>query len=105
MARLDAYIELLFKEPGSELVMETGSGAVLRSASSSRPVLRQSLSSAQIVGAFSELVPPELKGSFPGQGTLKFRYAAPAGDVSVRFESAPDRVSGWSRSRDRKSVV
>jgi len=93
LARLDAYIELLFKEPGSELVMETGSGAVLRSASSSRPVLRQSLSSAQIVGAFSELVPPELKSAFPGQGSLKFRYGAPAGEVSVRFESTPDRVS------------
>ena len=33
MARLDAYIDLLFKEPGSELVMETGTGALLRTGS------------------------------------------------------------------------
>ena len=93
MARLDAYIDLLFKDPGSELLMETGTGAVLRTAAGSRPVLRQSLTTAQIIGAFSELVPAELKGAFPGQGALKFRYSAPAGEVSVRFESAPDRVS------------
>ena len=93
MARLDAYIDLLFKDPGSELLMETGTGAVLRTAAGSRPVLRQSLTTAQIIGAFSELVPPEMKGSFPGQGALKFRYSAPAGEVSVRFESTPDRVS------------
>src|SRR5690349_5555094 len=73
--------------------METGTGAVLRTAAGSRPVLRQSLTSAQIVGAFTELVPPELKDGFPGQGALKFRYAAPAGEVNVRFENARDRVS------------
>jgi twitching motility protein PilT len=93
LARLDAYIDLLFKEPGSELVMETGTGALLRTASGSRPVLRQSLTTAQIIGAFSELVPPELKGSFPGQGALKFRYDSPAGAVSVRFDSTRDRAS------------
>jgi len=93
LARLDAYIDLLFKDPASELVMETGTGAVLRTAAGTRPVLRQSLTTAQIIGAFSELVPPELQGSFPGHGPLKFRYSAPAGEVSVRFESAPDRVS------------
>ena len=93
MARLDPYIDLLFKEPGSELVMETGAGALLRSGSGSRPVLRQALTSAQIVGAFNELVPPEMKGAFPGQGPLSFRYLAPAGEVTVRFEAGPDRVS------------
>jgi len=93
LARLDAYIDLLFKEPGSELVMETGTGAVLRTASGSRPVLRQSLTSAQIVGAFTELAPPELKGALPGQSGLKFRYTAPAGEVNVRFEGGGERVS------------
>src|SRR5258706_7677577 len=73
--------------------METGTGALLRTASGSRPVLRQSLTTAQIIGAFSELVPPELKGSFPGQGALKFRYDSPAGAVSVRFDSTRDRPS------------
>src|SRR5262245_17162609 len=73
--------------------METGTGAVLRTAAGSRPVLRQALTSAQIVGAFTELVPPELKDGFPGEGALKFRYAAPAGEVSVRFENGRERVS------------
>jgi len=93
LARLDAYIDLLFKEAGAELVMETGTGAVLRGASGTRPVLRQSLTSAQIVGAFSELVPPDLKAAYPGQGAMKFRYAAPSGDVNVRFEKTGDRIS------------
>ncbi|MFL5310445.1 MAG: type IV pilus twitching motility protein PilT [Myxococcales bacterium] len=94
MPRLDAYIDLLFKEPGSELIMETGTGALLRTVSGSRPVLRQSLTTAQIIGAFSELVPPELKGAFPGHGALKFRYLAPSGEVTIRFDSGRDRVSG-----------
>ena len=93
MARLDPYIDLLFKEPGSELVMQTGTGAILRNGSASRPVLRQSLTSAQIVGAFSELVPPEMKSAYPGEGPLVFRYVAPAGEVTVRFESARDSFS------------
>ena len=93
MARLDAYIELLFQEPGSELVMETGASAILRSESGSRPVLRQPLTTPQIVGAFSELMPPEVKAAFPGQGPMKFRYVAPAGEVIVRLEAGHGRFS------------
>src|SRR3981189_1045604 len=73
--------------------METGTGGLVRTASGSRPVLRQSLTTAQIIGAFSELVPPELKGSFPGQGALKFRYDSPAGAGRVPLASPPARAS------------
>src|SRR5438270_53615 len=93
LARLDAYIELLFQEPGSELVMETGASAILRSESGSRPVLRQPLTTPQIVGAFSELMPPEVKAAFPGQGPMKFRYVAAAGEVIVRLEAGHGRFS------------
>jgi twitching motility protein PilT len=93
LPRLDAYIDLLFKDPGSELWMQTGAGALLRKGEAERPVMRQALTTAQIVGAFSELIPPELKEQFPGGGSINFRYAAPAGEVMVRLESGDHGVT------------
>src|SRR5437763_8508953 len=94
MARLDAYIELLFREQAQSITLETGSGAILRGSTSSRPVLRQALTTQQIVGALGELVPPDLKDDFPPLAApVEFRYASPAGEVLVRLEPAGDRVS------------
>jgi twitching motility protein PilT len=92
MARLDSYIELLAGTPGSELILATGAGAVLRSGSAEKPVLRQPLSTQQIIGAIGELVPSELRDGFPGWAPLEFRYAAPSGEVQVRFEPDGDRA-------------
>ena len=57
MARLDAYIDLLFREQASFLQLETGTGANLHGNNGPRPVLRQPLTTQQIIGAVGELVP------------------------------------------------
>ena len=92
MARLDAYIDLLFREQASFLLLETGTGANLHGNNGARPVLRQPLTTQQIIGAVGELVPGEMKEAFPGSA-VEFRYQSPAGEVQVRFESKGDKAT------------
>jgi len=92
MARLDAYIDLLFREQASFLLLETGTGANLHAKGGIRPVLRQPLTTQQIIGAVGELVPGEMKETFPAPA-LEFRYGSPSGEVQVRFESKGDTAS------------
>jgi len=98
VARIDPLIDLLMKEPGSELVMETGSAAMLKSASGSRPLIRQQLTTPQIVSACAEVVPPESRDDFPGDFDSEFRYAGPYGAVRLRFEPLGDRVKATFRA-------
>src|SRR5258705_11777831 len=87
MARLDAFLDFLFRESAAALVMETGAGATLRTRQgAARQLLRQPLTSAQIVGALSEVAPPDLRRGFPS-GTSRFRYKSPLRPVSVVVES------------------
>ena len=92
MARLDAYIDLLFREQASFLLLETGAGANLHGNGGARPVLRQPLTTQQIIGAVGELVPGEMKDAFPGSA-VEFRYQAPSGEVEVRFESKGEKAT------------
>ncbi len=88
MARLDPIIEKLFKESGQELLIETGGGVNMRTGSTVQPVLKQNLTSLQILGALAELVPVEQRATFPPEGFSSFSYTAPAGPVQVRLENA-----------------
>ncbi|GAC1603785.1 MAG: hypothetical protein NVS4B10_16460 [Myxococcales bacterium] len=93
MARLDAFIELLFQEPGSELHFETGGAAVIRGPSGERPVIKRALTTPQIVGALSEIAPEGMSSGFPPAPGTVFSYRAPAGTISVRIEErGPDRL-------------
>ncbi|HEX8698513.1 MAG TPA: type IV pilus twitching motility protein PilT, partial [Myxococcaceae bacterium] len=87
MARLDPIIEKLFKESGHELLIETGGGVNMRTGSTVQPVLKQNLTSLQILGALAELVPMDQRASFPPEGFSSFSYTAPAGPVQVRLEN------------------
>lgn len=87
MPRFDAVIEKLFHHAGQELLLETGSGITLRTANGLRPVVKQTLTSQQIVGALSELVPADLQADFPADGFTTFPYLAPAGPVQVMVEN------------------
>jgi twitching motility protein PilT len=86
MARLDPIIEKLFAKPGSQLLLESGAGAILQAPGGPVPVIHQPLTTQQIVGAFAEIVPPELLSGFPPQGSTVFPYAHPSGAVEVVFE-------------------
>jgi twitching motility protein PilT len=86
MARIDAFIERLFGEGARELRLETGSGATLAGPRGPVVILRQPLTTPQIVGAFAEVAPADLRPGFPPPGTTAFPYLAPAGPVDVRLE-------------------
>jgi twitching motility protein PilT len=88
MARLDPLIDRLFSDPGSELSLETGQGAVLASPRGPQLLIKQPLTTAQIVGALTEILPEDLRPGFPRPGQTLFNHLAPAGPVEVRFELA-----------------
>ncbi len=92
MARLDPIIEKLFKDSGQELLIETGGGVNMRTPTGLLLVLKQNLTSQQIIGAISELVPAEQRATFPPEGSTAFPYAAPAGQVQVTLENVQGRV-------------
>ena len=92
MARLDAFIERLAGNPGAELLFRTSHGAVLCAGGAERVLVRQPLSTTQIIGAFAEIVPPEMQAGFPQPGTTAFPYASPMGPMEIRFESRGDEV-------------
>jgi len=86
MPRLDAFVRTLFASAGSEILFESGKGASMSSPRGTVPLVRQPLSTQQIVGAFAEVLPEELARGFPRQGVTSFRYLAPDGAVQIRFE-------------------
>jgi twitching motility protein PilT len=86
MARLDAFIDKLFKDKGLELTFESGAGAYIRTPTGSTPVIKQSLSPIQIVNAIAEVLPPELRPNFPAEGVTSFDYGSLPHRVSVRME-------------------
>ncbi|MDY7225037.1 type IV pilus twitching motility protein PilT [Hyalangium rubrum] len=92
MARLDYIIEKLLKDSSLEIVMETGSGVSIRTTTGLLPVLKQQLTTQQIIGAIAELVPSDQRASFPAGGLTLFPYASPAGAVQVKFELEKDRA-------------
>jgi twitching motility protein PilT len=87
MARFDAFIEKLYKESGVAIMLETGSGITLRTASGNVPMVKAGLSTQQIIGALSEIVPADLRAAFPTEGVSSFPYAAPAGAVQVKVQN------------------
>src|SRR5512147_797916 len=82
MARLDALIERLVAEAASELLIASGAGVTLDTPHGPVPLIRQPLTSPQIVGAVAEILPEVEKPGFPHP--VVFAYRAPAGPVDVR---------------------
>jgi twitching motility protein PilT len=83
MARLDLLIERLFAEGGDELLLSTGAGVALATARGPVALIRQPLTTAQIVGAVAEILPDDERVGFPRP--VAFPYRAPAGPVELRF--------------------
>jgi twitching motility protein PilT len=100
LARLDPIFERLLRE-GTELVFDTGAPALMRTATGEVPVLRQQLTAQQIAGVFAELVPAEMRTSFPAPGVTRFEYGAPAGRVAVSFERNGAQVRAMVRPAEK----
>ena len=92
MARLDAFIERLKGTTSAELLFQTAHGAVLSVDGEQRVLVRQALSTPQIVGAFAEIVPVEMQAGFPRPGRTVFPYPSPAGAVEIEFDASASEV-------------
>jgi twitching motility protein PilT len=101
MPRIDAFIDRLFQESARELRLETGAGAFVAASRGPVALLKQPLTTPQIVGAVAEIVPADQRAGFPRPGITTFEYLAPAGAVDVKLEStgAGVRVVVTPRSR------
>src|SRR5256885_4362329 len=86
MKRLDKFIELLFLRRSAGLVLKTGSAAYLEGPrGTTQAVMQRTLSSAHIVSAVAELMPPYQAQGFSGAHVEEFEYTAPGGRGHVRF--------------------
>jgi twitching motility protein PilT len=92
MPRLDSIIERLFKDSGLELLMESGGGVNMRTPTGLLPVMKQNLTTRQIIGAIAELVPSDQRATFPSEGITVFPYASPGGPVQVKLQLENERV-------------
>jgi twitching motility protein PilT len=92
MARLDPFIELIFKEGAEVLLLETGAPAAIVKGDRIRPAMARSLTTTQIAGACAELVPAYQRDTFNVFESHDFEYQAPSGRVRCRVEPAGEGV-------------
>jgi twitching motility protein PilT len=104
MARLDVLIDRLVSDGGTELLLASGAGVTLMTPRGPVPLIRQPLSSAQILAAVGEVLPGDQQAGFPRPGSTAFPYLASAGAVDVRLDvSGPSvhvLITRRSGSRD-----
>jgi twitching motility protein PilT len=104
MARLDPLIDRLVSEFARELSLQSGAGAILSAPHGEVPIIKQPLTTQQIVGALTEILPADLKAGFPRAGTTVFRYLAPAGAVEVRVEYGDGRIRAVVSPREEEAA-
>ncbi len=92
MAKIDSIIERLFRESATEMLFESGAGVRINGAQGVVEVVKQPLSTQQIIAAFAEIAPEDLRPLFPAEGAIEFPYAAARGTVMVRFEKTNGAV-------------
>src|SRR5438132_1054117 len=92
MARLDPFIDLIFKEGAEVLLLETGAPAAIVKGDKIRPAMARSLTTAQIAGACAELVPAYQRETFTVFDSHDFEYQAPGGRVRCRVEPSGEGV-------------
>ena len=92
MARLDPFLELLFKEKADVLLLETGQPAVLVTGDQVRAAMQRPLSTAQIASACAELAPGHLRDTFSVFETSDFEYLSPHGRLRVQVEPEAEGV-------------
>ena len=105
MAQLDRFLSVLVSNKATALVLPEGDVATLTINDSARPVMKQSLTSAQILTLVREIAPPDSPRGLDvksgvrftyssGDGTFEVSLAETAGKLSARIEPANGNGSG-----------
>ncbi|HTD82511.1 MAG TPA: hypothetical protein VK648_01835, partial [Gemmatimonadaceae bacterium] len=103
MAQLDRFLNLLVTNNGTALLMSEGEVATLTIKDSPRPVMKQPLTSAQILTLVREIAPQNQPHSLDAAGNVRFEYTSADGTfeislnqngkISARIERRPAAAS------------
>jgi twitching motility protein PilT len=88
MAQLDRFLSLLVTNNGSALILSEGEVASVVIKDSPRPVMKQALTSAQILTLIREIAPPNQPHGLDAKGSLSFEYSSADGAFVVALNQA-----------------
>ncbi len=83
MAQLDRFLNLLMTNNGTALLMSEGEIATVTIKDSPRPVMKQPLTSAQILTLVREIAPANQPHSLDAAGGVRFEYSCADGTFEV----------------------
>ncbi|MGH7602853.1 MAG: type IV pilus twitching motility protein PilT [Gemmatimonadaceae bacterium] len=83
MAQLDRFLNLLVSNKATELHLSEGDVATVLIKDSARPVMKQPLTSAQILNLVREIAPPNTPRTLDVHGGLRFEYSSSDGTFEV----------------------
>jgi twitching motility protein PilT len=83
MAQLDRFLNILVSNNATALVLSEGDVATVTIKDSARPVMKQALTSAQILTLVREIAPTEKPHSLDAQGSVRFEYTTADGTFDV----------------------
>lgn len=83
MAQLDRFLSVLVSNNGSALILSEGDIAAMMIKDSPRPVMKQPLTSAQILTLLREIAPANQPRSLDAAGGMRFEYSSADGTFDV----------------------
>jgi twitching motility protein PilT len=83
MAQLDRFLNILVSNNATALIMSEGDVATVTIRDSARPVMKQPLTSAQILALVREIAPSDHPHALDAQGGVRFEYTTGDGTFSV----------------------
>ncbi len=90
MARLDRFIQVMHEQGAERLQLNPGKPIALIVNGVTRPVTREPLTDAQILGLVREIAPAEMAALVTPTAQLNFAYTAPTGPISVDVAPSAD---------------
>ncbi|HEU4749070.1 MAG TPA: type IV pilus twitching motility protein PilT [Gemmatimonadaceae bacterium] len=93
MAQLDRFLSILVSNKATALVMPEGDVATLTIKDSARPVMKQSLTSAQILTLVREIAPPDSARSLDPKSGVNFTYTSSDGSFDVSLGEIAGKLS------------
>ena len=83
MAQLDRFLNILVSNNATALIMSEGNVATVMIKDSARPVMKQPLTSAQILTLVREIAPSNTPHALDAQGGVRFEYTSADGSFDV----------------------
>jgi len=83
MAQLDRFLNILVSNNATALIMSEGNVATVTIKDSARPVMKQPLTSAQILTLVREIAPTNAPHALDAQGGVRFEYTSADGTFDV----------------------